>query len=121
MKTSREKPLGHVMISKRSVIRPHWTKNQRAFSQLKIQEIHHIANLVKHHLADDGVRLALLHVEHLAQSRKTQRLVVRRVREDISPQRLGLLVEDTTCGQAIQASQFYPRILKALYYLSPTD
>lgn len=33
--------------------------------------------LVEHHLADDGVSLALLHVEHLAQRRQAEGLVVR--------------------------------------------
>lgn len=46
--------------------------------------------LAEHHLADDGVGLALLHVEHLAQRRQAERLVVRRVREEVRAQSLHL-------------------------------
>lgn len=46
--------------------------------------------LVEHHLADDGVCPALLHVEHLAQRRQAERLVERRVREEVRPQGLRL-------------------------------
>lgn len=47
--------------------------------------------LVEHHLAHDGVGLALLHVEHLAQGRQAEGLVVRRVREEVGPQCLRLI------------------------------
>lgn len=47
-------------------------------------------DLVEHHLADDGVRLALLHIEHLAQRREAEGFVMRGVREQVRPQRFRL-------------------------------
>lgn len=52
--------------------------------------------LAEHHLADDGVGLALLHVEHIAQRRQAERLVVRRVREEVRAQSLHLSTGDQT-------------------------
>lgn len=58
--------------------------------------IHTISYLVEHHLADDGMGLSLFHVEHLAQRRQAERLVVRGVREQVRSERFRLFVR--SCG-----------------------